>query len=77
MKFVVILALYALAFYIGCKMLRGSNRGQHRLWYGLILAWCAYVHLCGITNTPHLSVSTLYRFLFQDAGRAIVQWLGG
>ncbi|MNO30128.1 hypothetical protein D3C76_200600 [compost metagenome] len=73
----VIIGLYILAFWRGCTLLQGKGRNLHRLWFGCIMVYCAYVHICGITRTPHLSVSTLYLAFFQPAGRAIIKWLGG
>ena len=77
MTIAICIALYGIAFYWGCKLLTGKDRKLHRLWYGCILAWCAYINICGITHNPHLSVSSLYLIFFQPAGRMVIQWLGG
>ncbi|QQZ63590.1 hypothetical protein JI735_14720 [Paenibacillus sonchi] len=77
MKIAVILGLYILAFWRGCVLLQGHKRKLHRLWFGCILVYCAYVHICGITETSHFGVSALYIAYFQPAGRAIIKWLGG
>lgn len=77
MKIAITLVLYILAFLWGCTRLRGSGRKLHRLWYGCILAYCAYINICGITRTPHVSIGILYTAFFQPAGRAVIHWLGG
>jgi len=77
MKITIILILYGIAFYWGYRKLVGKNRNLHRLWYGCILAWCAYVHLSGITGTRHISISSLYTAYFQPATEVIIRWLGG
>ncbi|WP_379154762.1 hypothetical protein [Paenibacillus sp. sgz5001063] len=77
MNIAVILGLYILAFWRGCTMLSGKRRKLNRLWFGLILVYCAYVNICGITRTPHIGVSSLYTSFFQPTGRAIIKWLGG
>ncbi|MGN7762923.1 hypothetical protein [Paenibacillus sp. 22594] len=77
MSIAVILGLYILVFWRGCTMLKGKKRQLHRLWYGCILVYCAYVNICGITRTPHLGVSSLYIAFFQPVGRAMIKWLGG
>lgn len=77
MKIAIILVLYVLAYLWGWTRLRGKGRGLHRLWFGCILAYAAYIHLCGITQTWHVSLGTVYTALFQPVGRAIIHWLGG
>ncbi|MDQ0194064.1 hypothetical protein J2T20_002432 [Paenibacillus wynnii] len=77
MRIVIILVLYTIAFYWGCKQLGGKGRKRHCLWYGCILTWCAYKHISGSIQAPSLSVSSLYIAFFQPAGKAIIQWLGG
>lgn len=77
MKIAITLLLYALAFVWGCTRLRGEGRKLHRLWFGCILVWCAYENICGITETPHFNLATLYITYFQPAGRFIIKWLGG
>ncbi|AIQ50970.1 hypothetical protein [Paenibacillus sp. FSL R7-0331] len=77
MKIAITLLLYILAFILGCRMLTDKGYRLHRLWYGCILAWCAYVNICGITGTPHISVASFYTSVFQPAGRVIIDWLGG
>lgn len=77
MKIAIILVLYVLAYLWGCTRLRGEGRGLHRLWLGCILAYAAYLHLCGMTETPHFSLGSLYTAFLQPAGRAIIYWLGG
>ena len=77
MRIAIILILYVLAYLWGCTRLRGEGRGLHRLWLGCILAYAAYLHLCGITQTRHVSLGTVYTVLFQPVGRAIIHWLGG
>ncbi len=77
MKIYLLLALYVAALFWGCRRMKGPHRNLHRLWYGCILGWCAYLNFCGITNTPHISVSSLYIVFFQPAGEFIIHWLGG
>ncbi|WP_019913113.1 hypothetical protein [Paenibacillus sp. HW567] len=77
MKIAVILGLYGLAYWRGCTLLNGKGRRGHRLWFGCIMLYCAYVNISGITGAPHIGVSTLYIAFFQPAGRAIIKWLGG
>lgn len=77
MKIAIILVLYVLAYLWGWTRLRGEGRGLQRLWFGCILAYAAYLHLCGITETPHFTLGYLYTEVLQRAGRAIIHWLGG
>lgn len=77
MRIAITLVLYVIAFLWGCTRLHGKGYKLHRLWFGCIMAWCAYVNISGITRTPHLSISTVYTAFFQPFGRAIIQWLGG
>lgn len=77
MKIAITLILYVLAFLWGCTKLRGKGRQLHRLWFGCILVYCAYLNICGITRTPHIALGTLYTMLFQPVGRAFIHWLGG
>ncbi|WP_438494410.1 hypothetical protein [Paenibacillus sp. IHBB 3054] len=60
MKIAITLLLYTLAFVWGCTRLRGEGSKLHRLWFGCILVWCAYENICGITETPHFNMATLY-----------------
>jgi hypothetical protein len=77
MKIAITLVLYVFALFWGWNKLRGKGRQLHRLWFGCILAYCAYINICGITNTPHIGVGIVYTTLFQPVGRAIIHWLGG
>lgn len=77
MKIAITLILYAVAYLWGWTKLRGEGRRLQRLWFGCILGYCAYINLCGITRTPHVSLSLLYTAFFQPVGRAIIYWLGG
>ncbi|QSF45914.1 hypothetical protein [Paenibacillus tianjinensis] len=77
MKIAITLILYILAFVWGCSRLTGRGSKLQRLWFGCILAWCVYVNICGITETPHFNIATVYTAFFQPAGRVIIEWLGG
>ncbi|ETT76542.1 hypothetical protein [Paenibacillus sp. FSL R7-277] len=77
MKIAITLILYALAYGWGWTKLRGEERRRRRLLLGCIMGYGAYLNLCGITNTPHVSLGSLYTAFFQPVGRAIIYWLGG
>ncbi|MEK4853717.1 hypothetical protein NST04_28010 [Paenibacillus sp. FSL H7-0756] len=77
MKIAITLLLYVLAYGWGWRMLRGEGHRRRRLLLGCIMAYGAYLNICGITDTPHLSLGLLYTALFQPVGRAIIYWLGG
>ncbi|AIQ39589.1 hypothetical protein MKZ24_32040 [Paenibacillus sp. FSL R7-0297] len=77
MKIAITLLLYVIAFLWGWTKLRGPGRKLHRLWFGCILGYCAYINICGITETPHFSLGIFYTAFFQPVGRAIIYWLGG
>lgn len=77
MRIALLILAYIAAFLAGCRMLRGKEKKRHRLGFGLILLWCVYLNLSGMTNTPHLSISSPYIAYFQPVGRMIIKWLGG
>lgn len=77
MVIAIVIALYMIILFWGCRQIKGKRKTPLRLLYGVLIVYSSYIHISGMLNVPFVSLSAIYKVFFQPIGGVIIHWLGG